>query len=61
MWYFEARYFDISDGKTYTRVIHFDGDSLFKSEMECYLHAITKAYEMKKEDEILEMVSFVGC
>lgn len=61
MWYFEAKYYDIIADKKITRKIAFDGENFFNSEKECYLYAMEKAYEMKKEDEMLDSVEFIGC
>ena len=61
MWYFEAKYYDIIADKKITRKIEFDGENYFNSEKECYLYAMEKAYEMKKEDEMLDSVEFVAC
>lgn len=61
MWYFEAKYYDVIDQKEVTRKIEFDGENFFNSEKECYLYAMEKAYEMKKENEMLDSVEFVGC
>lgn len=61
MWYFEAKYYDIIADKKITRKIEFDGENHFNSEKECYLYAMEKAYEMKKESEMLDSVEFVGC
>ena len=47
--------------KKITRKIEFDGENHFNSEKECYLYAMEKAYEMKKESEMLDSVEFVGC
>ena len=61
MWYFEAKYYDIIEGKEITRKIAFDGENFFNSEKECYLYAMEKAYEMKKESEMLDSVEFIAC
>lgn len=61
MWYFEAKYYDIIVDKKITRKIEFDGENFFNSEKECYLYAMEKAYEMKKESEMLDSVEFIAC
>ena len=61
MWYFEAKYYDIIAGKEITRKIEFDGENNFNSEKQCYLYAMEKAYEMKKENEMLDSVEFIAC
>lgn len=61
MWYFEAKYYDIIAGKTITRNIKFDGDNFLNSEKECYLYAMERAYEMMKENEMLDSVKFLAC
>ena len=61
MWYFVAKYYDIIADKEITRKIEFDGENCFNSEKECYLYAMEKAYEMKKESEMLDSVEFIAC
>lgn len=61
MWYFEAKYYDIIADKEIIRKIEFDGENYFNSEKECYLYAMEKAYEMKKESEMLDSVEFIAC
>ena len=61
MWYFEAKYYDITTNKEITRNIKFDDDNFLNSEKECYLYAMEKAYEMMKENEMLDSVKFLAC
>ena len=61
MWYFEAKYYDIIADKTITRNIKFDGDNFLNSEKECYLYAMERAYEMMKENEMLDSIKFLAC
>ena len=61
MWYFEAKYYNVIDRKAITRKIEFDGENSFNSEKECYMYAMEKAYEIKKENEMLDSVEFIAC
>ena len=60
MYIFVARYQNMNTRKEITRKIEFDGQ-FYVSELACYMHAMSKAYDMKKENECLGMVEFIAC
>lgn len=60
MYRFVARYQNMTTGKEITRKIEFDGQ-FYVSELACYMHAMGKAYDMKKENEFLSMVELIEC
>ena len=45
----------------HAKLIEFDGDNFFSIEKECYIYAMTKAYEDKKVNECLVSVEFIAC
>lgn len=61
MWLFEAKYHDINTGKEIARTIEFDGDNFFSSERDCYIYAMSKAYDMKKDNECFSSLEFIAC
>lgn len=61
MYIFEAHYINSSNGEEFVREIEFNGDNFFSTEKECYLYAMGKAYDMKKDNEWLLTVVFIAC
>lgn len=60
MYIFEAHYTNMDDYKEITKKIEFDGQFL-ESEKECYLYAMGKAYDMKRENECFSFLEFIAC
>lgn len=60
MYLFEAHYINMDTGKEETRKIEFDGQFL-EGEKECYLYAMGKAYDLKKDMECLSSLEFIAC
>lgn len=61
MWCFEAKYINMDTDAEFARTIEFDGDNFFNTEKECYLYAMSRAYEMKKRNELLSSIEFIAC
>ena len=59
MCYFEAHYIDIYDGTEITKKICFD-EQLFDTVKECYLHAMSEAYDMTGENEMFASLDFIA-
>lgn len=47
--------------KHITRKIEFSGQLIENGEKECYMQAMSRAYELKKGNECLVAVEFVAC
>lgn len=60
MYLFEAHYINMDTDKEIVRPIEFDGQ-FFDSEKKCYLYAIGKAYDMKKDNECFSLLEFIAC
>ena len=60
MYYFEAHYINMDNDAEITKKIKFDGQ-FFDNEKECYIYAMTKAYDMTEKNEILASVEFLAC
>lgn len=61
MYIFEAHYENMDTNEERTQLIKFDGDNFFDTEKECYIYAMTKAYENKKVNECLVSVESIAC
>lgn len=61
MYIFEAKYENMDTGEEVTRKIEFDGDNFFPTEKECYIYAMSKAYDMTEKNEFLVSVEFIAC
>lgn len=61
MYRFEAKYTNMDTDEERTQLIEFDGDNFFDTEKECYVYAMTNAYENKKVNERLGSVEFISC
>lgn len=61
MYIFEAHYTNMDTNEERTQSIKFDGDNFFDTGKECYIYAMTKAYENKKTNECLASVEFIAC
>ena len=61
MYLFEAKYYDMDSEKEITRKIEFDGCNFFQTEKECYIYAMSKAYDMKKDNECFSSLEFIAC
>lgn len=59
MWLFIAHYVDMNTEDKIDRSIEFDEHDL--SSKECYLHAMSVAYDMKKPNECLGSLEFISC
>ena len=60
MWYFEAHYTNMDTFEEITRKIQFDGQ-FFSNEKECFIYAMSKAYDMAEKNELLSSVEFIAC
>lgn len=60
MYLFEAHYINMDNDEEITRKIEFDGQFL-ENDKECYVHAMTKACELKEKNELLCTVEFIAC
>ena len=60
MYIFEAHYTNMDNDEEITRKIEFDGQ-LLENNKECYMYAMSRAYDLKKENECLGMVEFIAC
>lgn len=61
MYIFIAHYINMETDKERKQSIKFDGDNFFETEKECYIYAMTKAYDNKRENECLSSVEFLSC
>ena len=61
MYIFIAHYINMGTDQERNQSIKFDGDNFFETEKECYIYAMTKAYEDKRENERLSSVEFLSC
>lgn len=61
MYIFEAHYENMDTNEKRVQSIEFDGGNSFDTEKECYVYAMTKAYENKKANECLMSVEFIAC
>ena len=59
MWLFVAHYVNMDTEDEISRSIEFDEHDL--SNKECYLHAMSIAYDMKKTNECLGSLEFIAC
>lgn len=60
MYLFGARYTNMDNGEEIVRKIEFDGQFM-KNDKECYMYAMSRAYDLKKENECLGTVEFIAC
>ena len=60
MFLFAAQYLNIDTDETIKRKIEFD-NYFIKNEKQCYIWAMQKAYSLKKENELLHVLEFIGC
>lgn len=60
MWYFEAHYTNMDDLTEVVKPISFDGQ-FFDSEKECYIYAMSMAYDMMEKNESLDILEFLAC
>ena len=60
MYIFEAHYTNVDTEKEITRKIEVDSQ-VFDTEKECYIYAMTKAYNDKKANEYLMSIEFIAC
>ena len=51
MYIFIAHYINMETDQERKQSIIFDGDNFFETEKECYIYAMTKAYDNKRENE----------
>ena len=60
MYYFEAHYVNMDTDAEITKKIVFDGQ-FFCNEKECYMYAMSKAYDMAEKNELLGSLEFIAC
>ena len=60
MYIFEAHYIDMNTNSEITKKIEFDGQ-FFDTEKENYLYAMSKAYDMTRENECFSSLEFIAC
>ena len=60
MYIFEAHYINMDTNEEVVRPIEFN-EQMFNSEKECYVYAMSKAYNMKQKNETLDSVEFIAC
>ena len=60
MYYFEAHYINMDNDAEIIKKINFDGQFL-DSDRECYLYAMSRAYDMTKENEMFASLEFIAC
>ena len=60
MYYFEAHYINMDNGAEIIKKINFDGQ-FFDSDKECYLYAMSRAYDMQEENEMFASLEFIAC
>lgn len=61
MYIFIAHYINMETDQERKQSIIFDEDNFFETEKECYIYAMTKAYDNKRENECLSSVEFLSC
>lgn len=61
MYIFIAHYINMETDQERKQSIIFDGDNFFETEKECYIYAMKKAYNDKRENECLSSVEFLSC
>ena len=61
MYIFIAHYINMETNQERKQSIKFDGDNFFETEKECYIYAMKKAYDDKRENECLSSVEFLSC
>lgn len=61
MYIFIAHYINMETNQERKQSIKFDGDNFFETKKECYIYAMTKAYDDKRENEFLSSVEFLLC
>lgn len=61
MYIFIAHYINMETDQERNQSIEFDGYNFFETEKECYIYAMTKAYDGKRENECLSSVEFLAC
>ena len=60
MYLFEAHYINMDNDEEIARKIEFDGQFM-ENDKECYVYAMSKAYELKEKNECLGTVEFIAC
>lgn len=60
MYIFEAHYTNVDTEEEITRKIEVDSQ-VVGSDKECYIYAMTMAYERKKANEYLASIEFIAC
>ena len=60
MYSFKAYYTNVFTCKEITRDICFDGQ-FFNDEKECYMYAMSKAYDMVKDNECFDRIELIAC
>ena len=60
MYYFEAHYINMDNDAEIIKKISFDGQFL-DSDKECYLYAMSRAYDMEEENEMFASLEFIAC
>lgn len=60
MYIFEAHYIDMDNDEEIIVEIKFDGQFM-ENDKECYMYAMNRAYDLKKENECLVTLEFIAC
>ena len=60
MYYFEAHYINMDNDAEIIKKINFDGQFL-GTDKECYLYAMSRAYDMTEENEMFASLEFIAC
>ena len=60
MYYFEAHYINMDNDAEIVKTIKFDGQ-FFDNEKECYMYAMSKAYDMAEKNELFTSLEFIAC
>ena len=60
MYLFKAYYTNMDNDEEITRKIEFDGQFIV-NDKECYMYAMSRAYDLKKGNECLGNVEFIAC
>ena len=60
MYFFLAHYINMDTATETTKKIEFDGQ-FFDTEKEIHLYAMSRAYDMTKENEMFSSLEFIAC
>ena len=60
MYLFLAHYSHVYTGEHTTREIRFDGQ-FFADDKECYMYAMSQAYDLTGKDECFDAIELISC